>query len=68
MLILNFDIKEKRKIHLLKILLNYVVAFKIGFYYAGKIVGEWFDVIPEQKSYLYGDGYRLLAKIKGPNL
>jgi len=31
----------------------------------GRVVSEWFDVIPEQKPYLHGNGYRLLAKIKG---
>lgn len=31
----------------------------------GKIVSAWFDHIPKNKPFLYGDGYRIVAKIKG---
>jgi len=31
----------------------------------GEIVSKWFDIIPEQKPFLYGCGYRFLAPILG---
>lgn len=31
----------------------------------GKMVSNWFDIIPSQKPFLRGDGYRLLALIRG---
>lgn len=31
----------------------------------GKIVSGWFDHIPENKPFLNGDGYRIVAKMKG---
>ncbi len=31
----------------------------------GEMVSEWFDVIPNKKPFLYGNGYRLWAKITG---
>jgi len=31
----------------------------------GEMVSGWFETIPSKKPFLYGDGYRLLAKIRG---
>ncbi|MCH2235072.1 MAG: hypothetical protein MK078_12540 [Crocinitomicaceae bacterium] len=31
----------------------------------GEVVSGWFDNVPEKKPFLYGDGYRLLAMLKG---
>ncbi|MBK9192773.1 MAG: hypothetical protein IPM77_15465 [Crocinitomicaceae bacterium] len=31
----------------------------------GQVVSDWFEVIPEKKPFLYGDGYRVLAMIRG---
>ncbi len=31
----------------------------------GQLVAEWFYMIPDKKPFLYGNGYRLVAKIKG---
>lgn len=31
----------------------------------GEIVSKWFEVVPEKKPYLYGDGYKIIAKLKG---
>lgn len=31
----------------------------------GKIVSAWFEHIPKDKPFLYGEGYRIIAKIKG---
>jgi len=31
----------------------------------GRVVADWFEVIPEKKPFLYGDGYRVLAMIRG---
>lgn len=31
----------------------------------GEVVSKWFDVVPEKKPYLYGDGYKFIAKLKG---
>ena len=31
----------------------------------GEVMGKWFEVIPKDKPYLYGDGYKIIAKIKG---
>jgi hypothetical protein len=31
----------------------------------GEMVSEWFEHIPKNKPFLYGDGYRLLAKARG---
>ena len=31
----------------------------------GKTASQWFDIVPAQKPFLYGDGYRWLAAIKG---
>lgn len=31
----------------------------------GKIVSGWFEFIPKFKPFLYGDGYRLIANLKG---
>lgn len=31
----------------------------------GEMVSKWFEVVPEKKPYLYGDGYKIIAKLKG---
>lgn len=31
----------------------------------GRVVSDWFETIPAKKPFLYGDGYRVLAKIRG---
>ena len=31
----------------------------------GEVVSEWFDLIPNKRPFLMGDGYPILAKIKG---
>ncbi|MEO9534303.1 MAG: hypothetical protein ABJG68_04845 [Crocinitomicaceae bacterium] len=31
----------------------------------GEIVSKWFKVIPEKRPFLYGNGYRIVAKLKG---
>jgi len=63
---IKFDIKENEKNTFVENIAELCSGIKNRILLVpGKIVGEWFDVIPEQKPYLYGDGYRLLAKIKG---
>lgn len=31
----------------------------------GEMVAEWFEKVPAEKPFLYGNGYRIVAKIKG---
>lgn len=31
----------------------------------GKTVSEWFEIIPSKMPFLHGDGYRMIARIKG---
>lgn len=31
----------------------------------GEMVSKWFDIIPEKKPFLNGEGYRIIAKMKG---
>jgi hypothetical protein len=34
-------------------------------YVPGRTVSHWFDIVPAEKPFLYGDGYRIVAKLKG---
>lgn len=31
----------------------------------GEMIGKWFEIIPNQKPFLNGDGYRIVARLKG---
>lgn len=33
-------------------------------YTPGEMISRWFDIIPNEKPFLYGDGYRIVAKLK----
>ncbi|MCB9189682.1 MAG: hypothetical protein H6599_10435 [Flavobacteriales bacterium] len=35
------------------------------FFVPGEMVGLWFDFIPSEKPYFYGDGYPILPTLKG---
>ena len=34
-------------------------------YVPGKVVANWFQLIPDEKPFLHGDGYNFLAKLRG---
>lgn len=61
----NPDAKNQKENTLLAKVYTYTVAIKnrILIIPAEMVVG-WFDVIPEKKPFLYGDGYRLIADLK----